>query len=409
MVEAVILSQGDELTTGQTIDGNSHWLAGRLWELGLPVRRICTVPDRLDELVEVLRQAATLAPVVVGTGGLGPTRDDLTAEAVARAFDLGLVENSVALEQIRAFFARHGRRMSTLDQKQALLPLGARVLENRWGTAPGFAVDLPQSTLYLLPGVPDEAQRIFAASVAPDIVARHTMRPPVVHTVRCVGVPESVLEDKMRRIHLPNLSIGFRTARPEVHVKLRFPPGVPEADRRRVVDRVRALVGWRAFGVDTGPLAEVVGERLAERGETLAVAESCTGGLLAATLTAVPGASRYLMEGAVVYANTAKTRTAGVPESMIAEHGAVSAPVARQLAEGIRQRAHTTWGVGITGIAGPSGGTPDKPVGTVHLALAGPTGTTHRHLTLPGDRARIQALTVGEALAMLFRALTEPR
>lgn len=405
--QAVILSQGNELITGLTVDTNSHFIAGRLWELGVEVRRVVTAPDRLDDIVAVLAEAARLAPVVVSTGGLGPTRDDLTAEAAARAFGGRCVENAQALAQVEARFRDWGRTMAPVNAKQAVLPEGCTVLENRWGTAPGFAVDAPGGArLYFLPGVPREMRPMIEAHVLPDLRARLALRPPVVHTIRVLGVPESRLEELMREVDTPGLEIGFRAKAPEVHVKLRFDPALPAEARAEVVARARDRIGWRAYGVDSGDLAEVLGQRLVERGETLALAESCTAGGLAAWVGGVPGASRYLLEGAVVYSNEAKVRTCGVQQATLDAHGAVSEPVARQLAVGIRQRASATWGIGITGVAGPGGGTPEKPVGTVHVAVAGPGGLVDHHkLHLPGERDRVQRYAVGNALALLWRHL----
>lgn len=403
--QAVLLAQGNELTTGLTVDTNSNWLAGRLWELGLEVRRVITAPDRRDDLVEILGQAATLAPVVISTGGLGPTRDDLTAEAVAQAFGWPLQLDEEALAQVVARFQAFQRPMVDANRKQALLPQGARVLENRWGTAPGFSVDPPGGgRMYFLPGVPREMKPMFDAHVGPDVLARNRIAAPVTVTLRVLGVPESVLEEKMRGLDLPGLEIGFRTMLPENHVKLRFEHDVPAEARAEVVAQARARIGWRAFGVDSGDLAQVVGQALAERGETLALAESCTAGRLAGWVASVPGASRYLLEGAVVYSNEAKVRTCGVRPEDLDAHGAVSEEVARQLARGIRQRAGATWGLGITGIAGPGGGTAEKPVGTVHVALAGPQGdVSHRRYHFPGDRERVQLLAAAGALAQLWR------
>lgn len=403
--QAVLLAQGNELTTGLTVDTNSNWLAGRLWELGIEVRRVITAPDRLEDLVEILSQAAALAPIVVSTGGLGPTRDDLTNEAAARAFGRPLHLDEVALAQVKARFEAFKRPMVDANRKQALLPEGATVLENLWGTAPGFAVDAPSGArLYFLPGVPREMKPMFDAHVAPDILRRGEIQAPTTVTLRVLGVPESVLEERMRGLELPGLEIGFRTMLPENHVKLRFEPQVGAEARGLAVARARALIGWRAFGVDTGDLAHVVGQALAGRGDTLALAESCTAGRLAAWVASVPGASRYLLEGAVVYSDEAKVRTCGVDEADLRAHGAVSEVVARQLARGIRARAGATWGLGITGIAGPGGGTPEKPVGTVHVALAGREGdVAHRAYHFPGDRERVQLLSAAAALAQLWR------
>lgn len=404
-MDAVLIAQGNELTTGSVLDTNSHWLSDQLWQLGLSVRRIITAPDRLADLVDVLKQAADLAPVVVCTGGLGPTRDDLTAEAVSLAFGQPLAMNPEALSQVEARYARWGRKMASANRKQALLPEGARVLENRWGTAPAFAVDHSGAVLYFLPGVPREMKAITAHHVLPDIQARHALTPPAVHTIRVMGVPESELEMRLRALQVEGLEIGFRAALPDNFVKLVFAPSVSQGTREATIREALGLIGPRAYGVDDGDLAEVVGRRLVERGETLALAESCTAGKLAAWVGGVPGASRYLLEGAVVYSNAAKTRTCGVSPDLFDTVGAVSEEVARQLAEGIRDRAGATWGIGITGIAGPGGGTPDKPVGTVHLALAGPSGTTHRHVQLPGDRDRVTTFSAALALSDLLRRL----
>ncbi len=406
MIDVVLLSQGNELTTGLTVDTNAHHMAGRLHDHGLRVRRVITVPDRVEDLVAVLRQAATLAPVVVSTGGLGPTRDDLTAGAVAAAFDLPLHLDAEALAQVEARYAAFGRRMPAVNRRQAELPTGALVLENRWGTAPGFAVDQDDCRLYFLPGVPREMRPMFATHVLPDILERHALRPPLLHTLRVIGLGESSIEERLTGLDWPGLEIGFRTKLPENQVKLAFAPGTSAEDRAAAVAAVRARIGWHAFGVDCGDLAAVVMERLAERGETVATAESCTAGGLAAWLSASPGASRALMGGAVVYSNAEKTRQCGVPEEMLAAHGAVSQPVAEALAAGIRRAVGTTWGIGITGIAGPGGGSDEKPVGTVHFALSGPDGTTHRCDRFPGDRARVQRLAAAAALTLLYRALS---
>ncbi|RME29075.1 MAG: CinA family nicotinamide mononucleotide deamidase-related protein [Deltaproteobacteria bacterium] len=406
-VEAVLLAQGNELTTGLTTDTNSSWLAGRLWGLGIDVRRIITAPDRVDDLVEIVAQAADLAPIVVATGGLGPTRDDLTAEAVGRAFGRRCRLQPEALQWIEARFAAMGRPMADSNRKQACLPDGCTPLENRWGTAPGFAIDAPSGArLYFLPGVPSEMKPMFEAHVEPDLRRRADLDPPHLHTIRVLGVPESTLEELVRAVERPGLEIGFRAHAPEVQVKLRFAPGVPEAERRATVEAARQRIGWRAFGVDCGDLAEVTGHLLGERGQTLSLAESCTAGRLAAWVASVPGASAWLLEGAVVYSNAAKVRTCGVLPETLDRYGAVSEPVARQLARGIRERAGATWGIGITGIAGPGGGTPDKPVGTVHIALAGPGGVEdHRRFRFPGDRQRVQTFAAGSGLAMLYKRL----
>ena len=402
MPDAVILSQGNEVTTGQTVDTNSNWLAGRLWDLGWDVRRILCAPDRLDDIVATIDEAAGLGSLVVSTGGLGPTRDDLTAEAAARVLGDELALNEEALAQVVARFARMGREMKDANKKQAWFPRRARVLENEWGSAPGFVIEHKGATLFFVPGVPREMEPMFERYIAPAAIVD---RPPTTRVLRTVGLAESHLEHLMREVSCEGLSVGFRTMLPENQVKLRFEADVPERERERVLDETKALLGKFLFGIDSGDLAEVVGQRLRDRHETVALAESCTGGGLAAWIASIPGASAYLLEGAVVYANDAKVRTCAVDPAVLERHGAVSEPVARQLAEGIRNRAGATWGIGITGIAGPDGGTPDKPVGTVHFAVAGPDGTEHTLVRFPGDRERVQRLAAGWALHLLHQRI----
>lgn len=405
MSDVVIVSQGDELTTGAVADTNAAFIAGRLWDLGLTVRRVMTAPDELAEITAVLAAAAALAPIVICTGGLGPTRDDLTAEAAAAAFGRALALDPEALAQVEAAFVSRGRPMNPTNRKQAVLPVGASVLENRWGTAPGFRVDHEGTALFFLPGVPREMRPMMETWVLPAVRALRPGAGPRLRVLRVLGVPESELEAKLTGLEVPGLTVGFRTRAPENEVKLRFDAGVsPEAEAEAVAEAQRRI-GGRAWGLDSGDLAEVVAAALTARGETLALAESCTAGRLAAWLGGVPGASAFLMEGAVVYSNAAKVRTCGVSPADLDAHGAVSEPVARQLAAGIRARAGTTWGIGITGIAGPGGGTAEKPVGTVHIALAGPEGTTHRAERFYGDRDRVTASAAAAALFSLLKAL----
>ena len=313
--------------------------------------------------------------------------------------------DGLALAQIEARYAQWGRRMAAANRKQAVLPEGARVLENHWGTAPAFSVEHEGSVLYFLPGVPREMKAITTHHVLPDIVERHELEAPVLHTIRVMGVPESELEMRLRALVVDGLEIGFRAALPDNFVKLVFAPSVDANTRTAAVKEALGLIGPRAYGVDSEDLAHVVGQRLVARGETLSLAESCTAGKVAAWVGSVPGASRYLLEGAVVYSNAAKIRTCGVNPVLFETVGAVSEQVACQLAEGMRDRAASTWGIGITGIAGPDGGTPDKPVGTVHMAVAGPDGTVHRHVKLPGSRDRVTTVAGALALADLLRRL----
>jgi nicotinamide-nucleotide amidase len=402
----VLVSQGDELLTGQTVDTNAAWLGERLTERGFRVLYGVTAPDEHGYIVRAVAEAFAAADVVICTGGLGPTSDDLTAEAVAEVLGVPLALDEPSLERIRALYARWGRPMPDANIKQAMLPVGARVLPNDWGTAPGFLVERGSAAGFFVPGVPREMRAFWEHHILPDLEARFE-RPPMRRVVlRCMGIAESSLEERMRPLMgEPDLTVSFRTKLPENQVKLIFAPGAAGDRVEALTARALEAIGRSCFGIDTGPIAEVVGAALADRGETLATAESCTGGLVSAQITEIAGASRYYLEGACVYSNEAKIRTCGVDPEALAAHGAVSEVVARQLAEGIRARAGATYGLATTGVAGPSGGSPEKPVGTVHIALAAPAGTTHRHLKLAGSRDRITSMSAGLVLDLLRRHL----
>lgn len=399
-----IVSQGEELVSGSTVDTNAAWIATQLGARGFQPNRVTVVGDELMAIRQVLAEAASRSAVVVCTGGLGPTSDDLTTEAVGLAFGRALRLDPVALAQVEARYRARNRPMPEPNRKQAVLPEGAVLLENRWGTAPGYALEVPGSVLYFLPGVPAEMKAMLDAHVLPDLDRRFRLPPRRTVVLRCVGLPESEAAARMAGFERPGVGVGYRAHLPEVHVKLYVDPGVDPAP---LVADARARLGRYVFTVDGGPLAQVVGERLGARGETVATAESCTGGRIAAALTAIPGSSAWLMGGAVVYSNAEKVRQCGVDPETLAAHGAVSEPVARQLAEGIRNAVGTTWGIGVTGVAGPAGGTAEKPVGTVHVAVAGPSGTEHRLLHLPFDRERVQTMSAALALDLLRRRLED--
>jgi nicotinamide-nucleotide amidase len=397
---AVILSTGEELLTGEIVDTNSAWLASSLWGLGVQVRSMLTAGDDMAGLVRAVRTACDHGRVVICTGGLGPTEDDRTAAAVAAWAGLGLSESSEALAQIERLYRARGREVSAANRKQAMLPDGAIVLENRWGSAPGFSVHHEGSTIFCLPGVPVEMRNMFNLHIAESLSSSEC---PALVRMRTFGVAESRLQAMMDGVDLGGADLGFRAHIPEVQIKLRFPNGTSEEAREIVVRRVSDVLGEALYSVDGGDLAETVIGVLSQEGETLSLAESCTAGMASAWLAEVPGASAVLMEGVIVYSNESKVRSAGVDAGVIAGNGAVSKPVAMALAEGIRAKAKTTWGIGITGIAGPGGGSEAKPVGTVHLAVAGPSGTRHQTAVIPGDRNQVRIRAAGAALALLLR------
>ncbi len=413
-----ILATGDELLTGQIVDTNSVWLMDRLWDLGVMARRKTLVADDREDLAAALRETTSRSDLVVMSGGLGPTEDDLTAEVVAAAMGVPLELHEPSLEAIRERFRKLGREMTPNNAKQARFPRGATVIPNRFGTAPGLLVRLGRGELVALPGVPVEYRGLSEEFVLPRVAAR-VGATPAFRLVKLFAVPESHADQAMRPIMDDpanrGVRFGYRAHWPEIHVKWAAAPAsagatggsaAPSAELHadRILAQVRGIFGDAIFAEGKDELAPLVVEQLTRRGERVALAESCTGGLVAELLTRVPGASKVFDLGVVAYADEVKSGVVGVAAGLLAAHGAVSEPVARALAEWIRRAGGATWGIGITGIAGPSGGTPEKPVGTVYVALAGPSGTEVVHRVWRGDRDRVRKTTAYEALDLLRRA-----
>jgi nicotinamide-nucleotide amidase len=309
---------------------------------------------------------------------------------------------------IRERFARMGRTLTPNNEKQARVPRGATVIANRFGTAPGFIAPLGRGEVVCLPGVPVEFKGLCEEAVIPRLAAR-LLEVPAARVVKLFGVPESHADNRMRPVMDDpgnrGVRFGYRAHWPEIHVKWTVTGAGAEAHADAILEEVRRLFGDSIWGTGKEELPALVVARLAERREKLAVAESCSGGVLAQLLTSVPGASAVFDLGVVAYANEMKAEVVGVPAVLLQAHGAVSEPVARALAECVRQRGRASWGVGITGIAGPSGGSPEKPVGTVHLALAGPGGTEHWWRKYPGDRDRIRRTAAYDVLNQVRLAL----
>jgi nicotinamide-nucleotide amidase len=403
-----LLATGDELLTGQVVDTNSPWLMDRLWDAGVMVTRKTLVGDDRIALEATLLETTGRADLVVMSGGLGPTEDDLTAECVARVLGVPLELHAPSLAAIEERFRRLGRPMTPNNAKQARFPRGATVHPNRWGTAPAFTVSLGQATLTCLPGVPAEYQGLAAEVVLPWVSAR-LGAVPAARVLKLIGIGESAADQAMRPVmddpSWRGVRFGYRAHFPEVHLKWTVDPPDAEPRAAAIESAVRAIFGESVWGSGKEELAALVVARLTARGQKVALAESCTGGLVASALTAVPGASAVLDLGVVAYADAVKAEVLGVPGALLAAHGAVSEPVARAMAEGVRRAGGATWGIGITGIAGPTGGTPEKPVGTVHLALAGPAGTQALARLYRGDRDRVRRAAAFEALDLLRRAL----
>jgi nicotinamide-nucleotide amidase len=403
-LDVEILSTGDELLTGQIVDTNSVWLMDRLWDLGVMVRRKTLVGDDREDLASALAETTSRAELVVMSGGLGPTEDDLTAECVAAALGVPLETDEASLAAIRARFEKLGRVMTPNNVKQARFPRGATILPNRFGTAPGFLVRLGRAELVCLPGVPVEYRGLCEEAVLPRIAAR-AGAVPAARLVKLIGIPESHADQAMRPVmdapESRGVRFGYRAHWPEIHVKWSVPGPEAEARAERILAEVRRIFGDAIFAEGKDDLAPVVVSLLASRRETLALAESCTGGLVAELVTSVPGASEVFPLGVVAYANEAKEALLGVGPDLLAAHGAVSEPVARAMAEGARARSGATWAAALTGIAGPGGGTPEKPVGTVHMAIAGPAGTQTWVRRFPGDRERVRKTSAYDVLNQL--------
>ncbi len=399
-----ILATGDELLSGQLVDTNSPWLMDRLFELGLLTRRKTLVGDDREDLAAAIRETTGRADVVVLSGGMGPTEDDLTSETVAAVLGVPLELHEPSLRAIEERFRRFHRPMTPNNAKQARFPRGAEIIPNPYGTAPGFAVRVGRAELVCFPGVPSEYKGLCQDWLLPRLAARLS-DVPAAGMVKLFGVGESNADHVMRPVmddaENAGVRFGYRAHFPEVHVKWIVPGPDAAAREARLRARVRALFGEQAFGEDRDELPAVVVAALAARGERVALAESCTGGMVAEMLTDVAGSSAVLDLGVVAYANAMKERLLGVDGAVLAAHGAVSEPVARALAEGARALAGATWGLGVTGVAGPGGGTEEKPVGTVHLAIAGPDGTRAWARRFPGDRERVRKTAAYDVLNQL--------
>jgi len=412
---SAIVTVGDELLYGETVDTNSAWLGKALTGLGLPVAKRWAVGDVASDIREAVDAALATADLVIVTGGLGPTRDDLTRDAVADLLRAPLREDPELLAALeRRFQARGYDRMPASNRSQALVPEGATVLPNAHGTAPGLLLERRERAVVLLPGVPRELRGLFTDHMEAWVRRRFGERllaieHRVLHTT---GIPESRLSELVEAVLPPSLgpvSLAFLPDPLGVDLRLTV-RGVLPQEAAAHLDRLEAILApvvapWR-FEAKGGDLAEAVVSALRSRGETLAVAESCTGGLVAHRITTIAGVSDVFVGGVVAYANAVKQGLLDVPEVVIDAHGAVSAEVAAAMAHGVARMCDATWGVGVTGVAGPTGGTDEKPVGTVWYAVAGGGRVVTRFARLPaGDRAAIQARAAQGALHLLHERL----
>ncbi len=411
-MKAELVFVGTELLLGQILNTNAQYISRRLADLGVDNYYQTVVGDNWERLAEVLRQALGRADLVITSGGLGPTLDDITKEVAAEVLGIPLELHQPSLEHVEGFFRRRGREMTENNRKQALMPKGARVLPNPPGTAPGMIAERDGKAIAVLPGPPNEMQPMFESGVVPYILEKTGARPVtlVTKTLRFSGIGESALESKLRDLMEKQIdpTVAPYAKLGEVHLRLATKAATREEGLRRLEPleaEIKARAGRYLYGYDEEPLEGAVGRLLREKGQTLAVAESCSGGILAKRLTDLPGSSDYFLLGAVTYANEAKQALLGVTEEMLSEHGAVSEPVARAMAEGVRRMSGSDWSLSVTGIAGPGGGTPTKPVGTVWFGLSGPDGTKAWTEQLWGSRDDIRRRSAQVALTRLWQRL----
>ncbi|WP_419656391.1 CinA: competence-induced protein [Desulfosarcina variabilis str. Montpellier] len=416
-MKAEILATGDEIRSGALVDSNSAYISELLEQHGIEVVRHTSVGDVMPILVKTLREIGDRADVAVVTGGLGPTTDDLSAEAAAKAIGVELAFDSRAMENVASFFKKVNRPMGESNRKQAFLPTGCKVLYNPVGTAPGFALTIKRCRFFFLPGVPYEMKRMLADQVIPDMRALkgdehiHSR----VRTITTFGLPESLAGEKMAGVEaaFPGIKLGLRANFPLIQVKFYS----RDEDAARLDKRLDDAGRWAIERLGSAVVSEagesmeaVVGHLLTAQSATLALAESCTGGLVANWLTNVAGSSNYFLFSGVTYSNEAKMKVLGVRQATLEKYGAVHEETAREMAEGARQVAGATYGLSTSGIAGPDGGTPDKPVGTVCIGVATPDRAFGRRLTFRfGKRLMNKKIFAVAALDLLRKELLDKK
>lgn len=423
-MNAIILSIGDELVLGQTVDTNSAWLSQQLAAVGVSVLAHVTMPDDQKAIEEAMRESAARCNCLIVSGGIGPTEDDLTRQALAAVMNAPLEENAEWMAELHKFFEARGRTMPPINRIQAMIPRGASMLFNTCGTAAGmwgvWGTKKQSCDIFVVPGVPKEMKAMFTRSILPRIQKVSGGAVILSRTLHTFGLGESaiaeLLGDLMRRDRTPSVGTTVSAGVVSLRINARY-PSLEIAQRE--LDATEALcrqkLGDLIYGMDDQTLPEAIAPLLdadgmsRQQAPVLSTAESCTGGLLAKMLTDVPGSSSYFRQGFVTYHNDAKVKLLGVAPEILAEHGAVSEAVARAMALGAQTRSGAAYALSITGIAGPTGGTPDKPVGTVWIALAHPSGLIARRFLFPGDREMIRDRSAKMALTLLrFQLLGKP-
>lgn len=399
-----IISTGTELLLGQITDTNTPFIAKRCNELGLNVLYHSTVGDNRNRMAQVISTALSRADIVITTGGLGPTQGDITKEVTAKVLDIPLALHQPSVDRIKCFFAKRHVHMPDSNIRQAMIPVDATVIDNERGTAPGVIIEHQDKTVIHLPGPPAELEWMMDYAVVPYFKKRFSSQGIILSRVlRTYGIGESALEEKIHDYILAqsNPTIALLARSGEIHVRITAKADTEEAAYEQIQaleTKIRSRIGEYIFGVDNQTLEEIAGQLLHNKKLTIALAESCTGGLVTSKITDIPGSSAYLIGSVVSYANEVKIHTVGVPAETIAKTGAVSPETARAMAEGIKNNFQAELGIGITGIAGPEGGTSAKPVGLVYIAIAGPNGTLCHEHVFNGQRTAIKNRTALAAL-----------
>jgi len=405
-----IVTTGDEIITGITADKNFNWASGVLAENGFDVSLQISVGDNIQEIIEAFGFCMKKCDAVIISGGLGPTPDDLTSEAASTFFGTKLQINELALKMVENSFTHRDREMKEIHNKQALLPVGSEVMENKCGTAPGFYFDNEGTIFFFLPGVPKEYKGMLLDSVLPHLKKRFEGSKIFgTRVVKTFGLKESEVTEKLESINSEDINIGYHATYPEVHIRLSTYTGTKRLLDKKLteaVGRVREFVGDYVFSTSDETMEEVVGKLLRDRNQTISTAESCTGGLLSNRITNVPGSSDYFLRGYVTYSNEAKIEDLGVDKKLIDKFGAVSTEVVEQMAKGARERSGSSIGIGISGIAGPGGGTVEKPVGTVYIGLSHDSGKIFsQRFNFYGNREEIKIITSESTLDIIMRFL----
>ncbi|MCG3164263.1 MAG: Nicotinamide-nucleotide amidohydrolase PncC [Bacteroidia bacterium] len=407
-----IITIGDEILIGQIVDTNSAWMGEQLNLAGIKVHQITSVSDNAEHIVKALDEAKNRVDLILITGGLGPTKDDLTKHTLVNYFNTKLRFDEDVYQHVKALFARFGREVTELNKKQAEVPESCIVIHNANGTAPGMWFEKENKIFISMPGVPYEMKKMMSAEILPRLKQKFSL-PAIVHrTVLTQGIGESflseIIADWENSLAEKNIKLAYLPSPGMVRLRLSA-SGNDETTLRKTINNkvseLEKIIPQHIYGYEKDKLEEIIGKLLKQKNQTLALAESCSGGLIAHMITSVPGSSAYFMGGVVSYSNQSKMNQLGVKKETLEKHGAVSEETVTEMALGVNEKFITDWAVATSGIAGPDGGTAEKPVGTVWIAVAGPNGMKTKKFQFGGDRERNIQVTAITALNMLRKAL----